>query len=141
MRPVAGRRSQSSDRTDVTGHQEVNRVDVSAVWVSSSTPVTKREKQMNKTTLMAAIVLAAASGSITATAGEPSGAELWKTKGCLGCHDKDTKKVGPAFKDVAAKNPGKAALVEKLKDGKGHMKINASDAEINSMVDAVLATK
>jgi cytochrome c len=87
------------------------------------------------------MVLALA-GSMTATAGDaPSGTDLWKAKGCLGCHDKDTKKVGPAFKDVAAKKPSKAALVEKLKDGKGHMKVNATEAEISSMVDAVLATK
>jgi cytochrome c len=68
--------------------------------------------------------------------------DLMKTKGCLGCHDFDKKKVGPAFKDVAAKQKGNAsALVAKLKDGKGHMKINASEAEIKTMVERVLASK
>jgi hypothetical protein len=32
-------------------------------------------------------------------------------------------------------------MVAKLKEGKGHMKVNASDAEISAMMDAVLATK
>ena len=74
-----------------------------------------------------------------------SGDDLLKAKGCLGCHDFDKKKVGPAYKDVAAKYKGDAkaegALVAKLKDGKGHMKINASEAEIKSMVGRVLAGK
>ena len=31
-----------------------------------------------------------------------------KEHGCLACHDTDKKKVGPAYKDVAAKYKGKA---------------------------------
>ena len=71
-----------------------------------------------------------------------SGDDLLKAKGCLGCHDFDKKKVGPAYKDVAAKYKGdanaEAMLVAKLKDGKGHMKINASESEIKTMVGRVL---
>lgn len=74
-----------------------------------------------------------------------SGAEVVKAKGCLGCHEMDKKKVGPAFKDVAAKYKGNKAaasdLVAKLKEGKGHAKIAASDAEIKAAVDYVLAVK
>ncbi len=33
---------------------------------------------------------------------------LAKSSGCLNCHAVDTKKMGPAFKDVAAKYKGKA---------------------------------
>lgn len=85
-------------------------------------------------------------GATTSEAGGSAGsgssaAELMKAKGCFNCHDRDTKKVGPAFKDVAAKKPSKAALVAKLKEGKGHMKIAASDAELDTMVQAVLAMK
>ena len=80
-----------------------------------------------------------------ATAAE-SGAELWKSKNCLGCHATDQKKVGPAFKDVAAKYKGdknaEATIIAKLKEGKGHpAKVQASDAELKSMVEQVLATK
>ena len=71
--------------------------------------------------------------------------DVLKAKGCLGCHDMDKKKVGPAFKDVAAKHKGnkdaQAMLVAKIKDGKGHAKIAGSDAELKAAVDAALAAK
>jgi cytochrome c len=35
------------------------------------------------------------------------GADVAREQGCLRCHDVDKKKVGPAFKDVAAKYQGK----------------------------------
>lgn len=68
-----------------------------------------------------------------------------KAGGCLGCHDMDKKKVGPAYKDVAAKYKGNkdapAMLAAKLKEGKGHPKIAKSDAEIKAAVAAALAAK
>jgi cytochrome c len=68
---------------------------------------------------------------------------LMKANGCMNCHAVDTKKVGPSFKDIAAKNKGKAdaeaALVAQLKAGKGHPAIKASDADIGTMVKFVLA--
>jgi cytochrome c len=36
--------------------------------------------------------------------------------GCLACHTKDKKLVGPAYKDVAAKYKGQADAVAKLSD-------------------------
>jgi cytochrome c551/c552 len=97
---------------------------------------------MRKTGLIAVSMALALAAPLGVSAGEAaSGTELWKTKGCLGCHDRETKKVGPSFKDIAAKKPSKEAMVAKLKEGKGHMKVNASDAEISAMMDAVLATK
>ena len=72
-----------------------------------------------------------------------SGADVVKSKGCLNCHAVDQKKMGPAYKDVAAKYKGdKGAadtLAAKLKDGKGHPKIAASDAEIKAAVEYVLS--
>jgi cytochrome c len=57
----------------------------------------------------------------------------------------DKKKVGPAYKDVAAKYKGNAGaeaqLVAKIKDGKGHPKIAASDAELKAAVRQVLGAK
>jgi cytochrome c len=74
-----------------------------------------------------------------------SGAELAKAKGCLTCHDISTKKVGPSFKDLAAKykddKAAEANLVQKLKDGKGHMKASATDAELKSVVQYTLSVK
>lgn len=94
-------------------------------------------------TMLFAVV---AAGTLAAGAGfAQSGADVLKAKGCLGCHDAEKKKVGPAFKDVAAKHKGdkgaEAALVAKLKEGKGHPKIAASDAELKAAVENVLSTK
>ncbi len=98
---------------------------------------------MKATFLILAAAGALAAGSVHAQA--PSGADVLKAKGCLGCHDMDKKKVGPAYKDVAAKYKGKANaesdLVAKLKEGKGHMKVNATDDELHAAVKAILAAK
>jgi cytochrome c len=88
------------------------------------------------------LVLAAAGSMVMAGAAyAQAGADLAKSKGCMGCHDVATKKVGPSFKDIAVKKPGEIALIAKLKDGKGHMKIAASDAELKTLVEYVLSQK
>ena len=91
------------------------------------------------------LVLAAAGTLAAGSAYAQSGADVLKAKGCMNCHDMDKKKVGPAYKDVAAKYKGNAGaeaqLVAKIKDGKGHLKIAASDAELKAAVRQVLATK
>lgn len=96
---------------------------------------------MNAAVLVLAVAGALAAGSAYAQ----SGAEVLKAKGCLNCHEMDKKKVGPAYKDVAAKYRGKKGaegeLVAKLKEGKGHLKIEASEAELQAAVRHVLATK
>jgi cytochrome c len=96
--------------------------------------------------MKATILILAAAGAIAAGAGfAQSGPDVLKAKGCMNCHDNDKKKVGPAFKDVAAKykgNKGAAGeLVAKIKEGKGHMKIDASEAELKAAVGTVLSTK
>jgi cytochrome c len=92
------------------------------------------------------IALVAATGlAVTGAAAAQSGADLLKAKGCETCHAMDAKKMGPALKDIAAKNKdnkGAAdAIAAKLKDGKGHPKVNASEAEIKTMVTYVLGLK
>lgn len=96
---------------------------------------------------MKALLLAiAAAGLLAAGAAyAQSGADVVKAKGCLNCHDVDKKKVGPGFKEIGAKyktdKAAEASLVEKLKEGKGHMKIAASDAELKAAVQYVLSQK
>ena len=86
--------------------------------------------------------IVAVTGAILAgTVLAQSGADVVKSKGCLKCHDVDKKKVGPSFKDIAAKNMDSAALVTQLKEGKGHPKISASDADIKAAVDYVQSQK
>lgn len=96
--------------------------------------------------MKAMVLIAAAAGILAAGFGfAQSGADVVKAKGCMNCHEVDKKKVGPSFKDIAAKYKGNkgaaASLSAKLKDGKGHAKAAASDAEIKAAVQHVLATK
>jgi cytochrome c len=70
---------------------------------------------MKKLTLLAGLALTLGS------AGAWAGAEDAMTKaGCLACHAKDKKIVGPAFKDIAAKYKGQdvtAKLMDKVRKG------------------------
>lgn len=94
---------------------------------------------------IALVVIAAAAALAGGLVQAQSGPDVLKAKGCLGCHEMEKKKLGPAYKDVAAKYKGnkdaEATLVSKLKDGKGHVKINASEAELKAAVETVLSTK
>jgi cytochrome c len=87
-------------------------------------------------------VLAVAGALAAGAAWAQAGTDVLKAKGCLNCHDMDKKKVGPSFKDVAAKYKGKQGangeLVAKLKSGKGHPKVQAPDAELEAAVRQVL---
>ena len=69
--------------------------------------------------------------------------ELAQKSGCLNCHSVDTKKMGPAFKDVAAKYKGKAdaeaQLADKLSNAKGHPAVKASPDDLKSLVKWVLS--
>ena len=87
---------------------------------------------------MVIAVSVAAAG--TAYAG---GEELAQKSGCFMCHAVDTKKVGPAFKDVAAKYKGKAdaeaTIVTELTTAKGHPAVKASPDDVKSLVKWVLS--
>jgi cytochrome c len=92
----------------------------------------------------AIVFLAAAVALGAGFAYAQSGPDVVKAK-CAACHEADKKKVGPAMKDIAAKHRGakdaEAKLVAALKEGKGHMKVNASDAELKAAVQHVLSQK
>jgi cytochrome c len=92
------------------------------------------------------VVAATAALMVAGTANAQSAADLLKSKNCMGCHEMDKKKVGPAFKDVAAKykdnKDAAAKIIGELKEGKGHpIKITASDAELKTLTDYVLSQK
>ncbi|WP_290643651.1 c-type cytochrome [Aquabacterium sp.] len=75
--------------------------------------------------------------------------------GCMACHAKDKKVVGPAFKDIAAKYKGdkeaSTRLTEKVrKGGSGnwgpipmppHPAEKISDADLKGAVDQILKTQ
>ena len=91
------------------------------------------------------LALAVAGLFLAGTAQAQSGADVVKAKGCTNCHDLDKKKMGPSYKDVAAKyKDDKSAedkLATKLKEGKGHMKVAATDAELKAALQYVLSAK
>ncbi|MEO8751081.1 MAG: c-type cytochrome [Casimicrobiaceae bacterium] len=66
-----------------------------------------------------------------------------KSSGCLNCHAVDTKKMGPSFKEVAAKYKGKAdaetTLSAKISAGKDHPSVKASPEEVKGLVKWILA--
>jgi cytochrome c len=104
------------------------------------------EKQM-KRSLMFVLLSALASTSAFAQA------DLAKAKNCMACHSVNTKLVGPAYKDVAAKYAGQKDAEQKLvqkviKGGSGvwgpvPMPPNpqVSEAEAHQLVKWILAQK
>src|SRR2546428_8017066 len=72
---------------------------------------------MKPLVLSAAAVFTFTSGPLLAADAQ----ELLKEKACLSCHTVDKKLVGPAYKEVAAKNKSKkdaeAYLAKKIKEG------------------------
>jgi cytochrome c len=63
--------------------------------------------------------------------------------GCMKCHDVEKKKMGAAFKDIAAKNKGNKdyvdAAVKKLQSGTGHPKSAASEADLKAVMTWVMS--
>ncbi len=90
--------------------------------------------------------LLAAGFAVMAT---PASADIFADNGCIGCHDASKKKMGPTWKDVAAKRAGdKAAIVHAIKEGsKGvYGKIPMppqpkAAAHADALADAILAVK
>ena len=82
------------------------------------------------------LLLALAAALLAGAANAETGEQLLTSKGCLGCHGIDEKKMGPALKLAAAKYKGaETKLIAALKEGKGHpIKVDATDAELKAMI-------
>jgi len=89
------------------------------------------------------LIAVAAMLGVAMTGAANASEALAKSSGCLNCHAVDTKKVGPSFKDVAAKYKGKAdaeaTLVAKLSEGKGHPAVKTSADDTKTLVKWVLS--
>ena len=87
---------------------------------------------------------------------EEQGLELARKSGCLACHSVDTKVVGPAWRDVAARyrddGGARLQLIDKVKKGgRGNWvqvtggvpmppySPRVADADIETLVDFILA--
>jgi len=93
---------------------------------------------------MKLIAMAVVASIALGMAGAASAQEaLAKSSGCLNCHAVDAKKMGPAFKEVAAKYKGKAdaeaTLSAKISGAKGHPAVKASEDEVKALVKWVLS--
>ncbi len=93
---------------------------------------------------MKAIMIAAVMEAGALATGSASASEaLAKSSGCLTCHSIDTKKMGPSFKEIAAKYKGNAAaegkLVQALSTAKGHPEVKAKGDDVKTLVKWVLA--
>ena len=93
---------------------------------------------------MKAFVMVAVAAAGLACAGAANAQEaLAKSSGCMNCHDVATKKIGPAFKDVAAKYKGKAdaeaTLVTKLETKAGHPEVKAKGDDLKGIIKWVLS--
>jgi cytochrome c len=93
---------------------------------------------------MKSIMIATVAALAIAAAGAANAQEdKAKAAGCMNCHATDTKKMGPSFKDVAAKFKGKAdaeaTLTTAITTGKGHPAVKASPDDVKAIVKWILA--
>ena len=79
------------------------------------------------------LALLAARHRLLRAAPGPTPRRAMNKAGCMACHTKDKKLVGPSFKDIAAKYKGQdvvAKLMEKVrKGGSGSLRPGADGAE------------
>jgi cytochrome c len=82
------------------------------------------------------IAIAVAAAALMLSGAAMAQADLADKAGCGKCHATDTKKMGPSYKDIAAKNKNTpdADLVKKLASGQGHPKSTASEADLSAIV-------
>jgi cytochrome c len=89
------------------------------------------------------IVAAAAIALLQAPAHAQKAEALAKQSTCMNCHAVDTKKVGPSFKEVSAKNKGAGAdkVVASLKAKPVHAAAAKAtkDADLKTIVTWILS--
>jgi cytochrome c len=98
-------------------------------------------------------ILLALAGALVLGTAQASPEEAMNKAGCMACHAKDKKVIGPSFKDIAAKYKGQdatAKLMEKVRKGGSGVygpipmapnppdKIN--DADLKAAVELILKT-
>ena len=92
-----------------------------------------------KTRLVA--VLLAAAGLTVAAGAQAADTDKLKAANCLNCHDLDKKKAGPPLKEAAKKGVKADDLVAKMKEGKGHPKVNKPEDDLKAAAQQAAALK
>lgn len=64
------------------------------------------------------------------TSGSVSGEEIFTSKGCVACHQADTKTVGPSLKDIAAAYNGNAEGLTAFLKGEGEAIVDPAQAAV-----------
>ncbi len=98
---------------------------------------------MKSIVVAGAIVAFAMGGAAYAQVDAKKAEAAAKQGGCAACHLSDKKKVGPSYKDIAAKYKGKtdaqSALVATLKAAKDHPEAKMSDDDLKLVVGWILS--
>ena len=84
------------------------------------------------------VTAALATGMLVAHAAyADEGEALAKSSGCLNCHAVDTKKVGPAYKDVAKKFKGKPRtdVIAAMRAASVHSSVKVSDKDLSEIIE------
>jgi cytochrome c len=100
---------------------------------------------------MKTVILAAIAAALTMPAWAATPEEAMTKAGCMACHAKDKKIVGPAFKEISAKYKGQdvvAKLSEKVRKGGAgvfgpvpmlpHPPDKIDDADLKAAVEFIL---
>lgn len=88
------------------------------------------------------LIAAGIAASLVASGAALASEDLAKSSGCLTCHAIAQKKMGPSFKDIAAKHKGKADaaanITSALASAKGHPAVKAKGDDLKTIVAWVL---
>jgi cytochrome c len=90
------------------------------------------------------IVLAASAGLLAASIPASADEALFKSKGCVKCHDAEKKKKGESTKAMAAKYKGDKAAIGKLVTtvkSKEHPEVDANDEELKKLIGYAIGAK
>jgi len=109
--------------------------------MGASCSAPKKDNQKSTETVQASKPKQATVEEKTAQASETvkSGEKLYKDKGCLVCHQLNTKLVGPSIKDIAAAYSGNKAGLTAFLKGEGKAIVDPSQA--NVMQPQIAVTK
>ncbi len=90
------------------------------------------------------LIVLAATGLLAGTLPASADEALFKSKGCVKCHDAEKKKKGPAVSAMTAKHKGDKAAAGKLVamlKGKDHPEVDATDDELKKLVAHAIGAK
>lgn len=87
------------------------------------------------------MIALAAAGFLAGTMPVSADEALFKSKGCVKCHDAEKKKKGPAVTAMSAKYKGDVAKATAVVKGKDHPEVDATEAEMKKLVSHAVGAK